>query len=200
MSREKAISASPRRNANSKAGVLAIAKIIPVFRKYGYEGTTLSMLSTATGLGKASLYHHFSEGKKGMATAVMEYVGSNFNDAVLQPLKNEGKPAEKIAVMCQNLREFYRDGKYSCFLAIMSFGEADNFFHDTIKQQLQTWIDTLAEVLIEAGIEPERAKMRSLDAIVQIQGALTLVRILDDTAPFERAIANLSKILESSKQ
>ena len=30
-----------------------------------------------------------------MATAVMEYVGSNFNDAVLQPLKNEAKPARE---------------------------------------------------------------------------------------------------------
>lgn len=173
----------------------AIAKIIPVFRKYGYEGTTLSMLSTATGLGKASLYHHFPEGKEGMATAVMEYVGSNFNDAVLQPLKKEAKPAEKIEVMCQNLREFYHDGRDSCFLAIMSFGEADNFFHDLVKQRLQTWIDTLAEVLIEVGIEPERAKMRSQDAIIQIQGALILVRILDDTAPFERVVTTLSEAL-----
>ena len=70
------------------------------------------------------------------------------------------------------------------------------FFTTSVKQRLQTWIDTLAQVLIEAGIEPELAKMRSLDAIMQIQGALILVRILDDTAPFERAIANLSKILE----
>ena len=188
MTKEKAISASPRRNA--------IAKIIPVFRQYGYEGTTLSMLSEATGLGKASLYHHFPQGKKGMATAVMEYVGSNFSDTVLQPLKNEGKPTKKIEEMGQNLKEFYRDGRDGCFLAIMSFGEADKFFQKPIERRLQTWIDTLAGVLIEAGIEPERAKMRSLDTIVQIQGALILVRILDDTAPFERVIANLSEILE----
>ena len=38
--------------------------------------------------------------------------------------------------------------------------------------------------------------MRSLDAMMQIQGALILFRILDDTAPFERVIVNLSKILE----
>ncbi|MEM8810542.1 MAG: TetR/AcrR family transcriptional regulator, partial [Cyanobacteria bacterium P01_G01_bin.38] len=37
----------------------AIAKLTPVFRRYGYEGASLSMLSKATGLGKASLYHHF---------------------------------------------------------------------------------------------------------------------------------------------
>lgn len=187
-SQNNAISASPKREA--------IVKIIPVFRQYGYEGTTLSMLSKATGLGKASLYHHFPGGKKGMATAVMEYIGNNFNDRVLQPLKSEGKPTEKIEVMCQNLKEFYRDGRDSCFLAVMSFGEADHFFHDLTKQRLQTWIETLTQVLIEAGIETELAEMRSLDAMMQIQGALILVRILDDTAPFERVVATLSKILE----
>ena len=164
------------------------------------------MLSVATGLGKASLYHHFPEGKKGMVTAVMEYVGSNFNNTVLQPLKEEGKPTEKIEKMGQNLKEFYRDGQDGCFLAIMSFGEADNFFHDLIKQRLQTWIDTLTQILIEAGIESKQAKMRSRsasprarsqDGIIQIQGALILVRILDDTAPFERIVATLSqKLLE----
>ena len=143
MTKEKAISASPRRNA--------IAKIIPVFRQYGYEGTTLSMLSEATGLGKASLYYHFPQGKKGMATAVMEYVGSNFSDTVLQPLKNEGKPAKKIEKMGQNLKEFYRNGRDGCFLAIMSFGEADKFFHDPVKQRLQTWIDTLAGGINRSG-------------------------------------------------
>ena len=155
------------------------------------------MLSVATGLGKASLYHHFPEGKKGMVTAVMEYVGSNFNNTVLQPLKEEGKPTEKIEKMGQNLKEFYRDGQDGCFLAIMSFGEADNFFHDLIKQRLQTWIDTLTQILIEAGIESKQAKRRSQDGIIQIQGALILVRILDDTAPFERIVATLSqKLLE----
>lgn len=29
-----------------------IAKLIAIFRQYGYEGTTLSMLAKATGLGK----------------------------------------------------------------------------------------------------------------------------------------------------
>lgn len=52
----------------------------------------------------------------------------------------------------------------------MSVGEADSLFHHQLKQQLQTWINTLAEVLIEAGIEPELARLRSQDTIIQIQG------------------------------
>lgn len=173
----------------------AITKLIPVFRQYGYEGTTLSMLSKATGLGKASLYHHFPNGKEGMAAAVLDYIGVCFSDKVLKPLQKPGKPAEKIQAMCHSLNEFYREGKDGCFLGIMSFGEADNLFHQQVKQQLQIWIDTLARVLIEAGIEPEQAQWRSRLGIIQIQGALILVRILDDTAPFERVIATLPEKL-----
>jgi hypothetical protein len=54
-------------------------------------------------------------------------------------------------------------------------------------------IKTLAQVLVDAGIEVETAYMRSQDAIAQIQGALVLVRILDDIKlkPFERVIEGL---------
>lgn len=173
----------------------AIAKLIPVFRKYGYEGTTLSLLSKASGLGKASLYYHFPGGKEEIAAAVFEYVGIWFNKTVLNSLQSEQNPELKIQAMCKNLQEFYGNGKESCFSAIMSFGEANNLFHDRVKHRIQVLIDTLAQVLIEGGIEPELAKVRSLDAVIEIQGALILVRIIDDTEPFERAIKNLPRKL-----
>ena len=173
----------------------AIIKLIPVFRKYGYEGTTLSMLSQASGLGKASLYHHFPNGKAEMASAVFDYIGGCFKDRILKPLSDQGEPVEKIQAMCHSLQEFYDNGRNACFLAIMSFGEADNLFHDLVKQRLQIWIDTLTQVLIEAGIESNKAKERSQEAIIEIQGALILVRILDDTTPFERVIGNLPEKL-----
>ena len=169
----------------------AIFKLIPVFRKYGYEGTTLSMLSQASGLGKASLYHHFPKGKAEMARAALDYIASSFEDTVLEPLSGKGKPRERIEAMCCSLKEFYDNGRNACFLAIMSFGEADNLFHDLVKQKLKTWIDILAQVLIEAGIEANQAKDRSTEAMMQIQGAVILVRILDDTTLFKKLIENL---------
>lgn len=176
----------------------AIAKLIPIFRQYGYEGATLKRLSQATGLGKASLYHHFPNGKEGMAAAVLEYIGSSFKNNVLNPLMGRGEPAQKLQKMCRGLKKFYSEGKNNCFLEIMSVGEADSLFHQQLKWQLITWTDTLANVLVEAEIEPELAKQRSQDAIGQIQGALVLVRILDDTTPFERVVATLpERILQN---
>ncbi|MDH3644464.1 MAG: TetR/AcrR family transcriptional regulator, partial [Gammaproteobacteria bacterium] len=34
-------------------------QLVTVFKKRGYEGATLNQLADATGLSKASLYHHF---------------------------------------------------------------------------------------------------------------------------------------------
>ncbi|MFM2313308.1 MAG: hypothetical protein RLZZ04_2584 [Cyanobacteriota bacterium] len=172
-----------------------ILQLIPVFRQYGYEGTSLSMLSKATGLGKASLYHYFPQGKQGMAKAVMDYMAKSFDETVLQFLKTSGTPEERILLMCQALANFYAHGNNNCFLAMMSSGEADNLFHEQVKQRLEICIDTLTQVLIEGGIEPQLARERSQDAIVEIQGALVLVRILDEPAIFTRIINNMPKKL-----
>ncbi|MBW4537182.1 MAG: TetR/AcrR family transcriptional regulator [Pleurocapsa minor HA4230-MV1] len=172
-----------------------ILKLIPVFRQYGYEGTSLSMLSQATGLGKASLYHHFPQGKQGMANAVMDYIAKSFEETVLQFLPSSGTPEERILLMCQALDDYYAHGNNNCFLAMMSWGEADKLFHDQVKQQLEIWIDTLTQVLIEAGIEPKLARERSQDAMIEIQGGLILVRILDEPAIFTRILNNMPKKL-----
>lgn len=176
-----------------------ISQLIAVFRQYGYEGTSLSMLSKATGLGKASLYHYFPQGKQEMATAVMDHIASNFEETVLRLLQTSDTPQEKIFSMCQALGDFYAHGNHNCFLAIMSLGTADNLFHDRVKQRLEIWIDNVAQVLIEAGIEPQLARERSQDAIIEIQGALILVRILDEPAIFTRILNNMpKKLLQAS--
>ena len=42
-----------------------------VFQTYGYDGATLSRISDATGLQRASLYHRFPGGKEEMAKFVL---------------------------------------------------------------------------------------------------------------------------------
>jgi AcrR family transcriptional regulator len=172
-----------------------ILQLIPVFRQYGYEGTSLSMLSKVTGLGKASLYHYFPQGKQGMANAVIDYIASSFEEKVLRFLQSTSTPEVRILAMCQALSDFYASGHNNCLLAMMSLGEADNLFHARVKQQLEIWINTVTQVLIEAGIEPQLACERSQDAIIEIQGALILVRILDEPLIFTRILNNLPKKL-----
>ena len=97
--------------------------------------------------------------------------------------------------MCQNLDEFYRQGQDSCLLNVIALGEGNELFHAHIQQALQTWIAALTQVLVEAGIEPEVARLKAPEAVMLIQGALVLVRGLEDTTPFEQVIASLPERL-----
>ncbi|MBW4443368.1 MAG: TetR/AcrR family transcriptional regulator [Plectolyngbya sp. WJT66-NPBG17] len=168
-----------------------VQRIAKVFRQCGYEGTTLSLISEATGLGRASLYHHFPNGKQEMAEAVLEYAGQWFGENILAPLQGEGTPAGRIAVMGAHLSQFYDCGRSACLLAIFTLGESDLLFHKRVNQMLNAWIDRLAAVLMEIGIPAKQARQRAEDAVIQVQGALVLVRALDRTEPFERTVQQL---------
>lgn len=173
----------------------AIARLAQVFRKYGYEGTTLSRLSEVTGLGKASLYHYFPDGKEGMVRAVLEMLWEQLETKVLAPLHSHDPPKVRIERMAEELKEFYAGGHQSCLLAVLSLGGASDRFQPEVEKALKAWIKTIADVLQQAGIDSVTAHQRAEDAVVQIQGSLLLSRALNNTAPFERIVENLSLTL-----
>jgi AcrR family transcriptional regulator len=176
----------------------AIPKLLDVFRHYGYEGATLARLSEATGLGKASLYHHFPKGKEEMAAVVLDYLNQGLNEQVLAPLRSDQPPASQIRAMNKNIDEFYCHGEADCLLALLSTGESHDLFGSQVKATLSLWIESLAAVAIKAGIAPKVARERAEDAVLQIQGALVLTRGLNDPAIFKRVLNRLPEMLLDS--
>src|SRR5262245_55204338 len=67
-----------------------------VFRRHGYEGATLSELARVTGLGKASLYHHFPGGKSEMAEALARYAIADLDERAFRHLKSRAPWNERI--------------------------------------------------------------------------------------------------------
>ena len=172
-----------------------ISQLIPVFRSYGYEGATVSRLSKATGLKKASLYHHFQGGKEQMAGAVLEYISKWVEENVFAPLQSDQPPRDRILAMIKGIDKFYESGQTPCVLAVMSLGEADNLFHQQLEQSLKKWLDTLTQIVEETGVKTQQARQRAEDAMITIQGSLVLVRVTKDTKIFQRAIAKIPQIL-----
>lgn len=60
--------------------------IMIVFRTHGYDGASLSRISEATGLQRASLYHRFPDGKLQMGKAVLEHAIEWLREYALEPL------------------------------------------------------------------------------------------------------------------
>ncbi|MEM8604756.1 MAG: TetR/AcrR family transcriptional regulator [Cyanobacteria bacterium P01_H01_bin.121] len=177
----------------------AIRKLVQVFRTYGYEGATLSRIAEATTLGRASLYHHFPGGKKEMAEAVSAYVNTQLEATILQPLRSQGEPSDRLQAMIAAFSEFYDHGRNACLLPIFSMTYSDDLFQGQVQQAFQHWIGSVQAVLQEAGFTPIEAEQRAQEAVVQIQGALVVARGLQQTEPFERVLAQLPERLLAPK-
>lgn len=172
-----------------------VPRLFSLFRRYGYDGATLSRISQATGLGKASLYHHFPGGKDEMVAAALGYSNDWLQENVLQLLASDGSPQERLQKMCDRVNGLYAGGTEPCLLAILQTGTGHDLFHDKVKAALQTWLGAIAMVLVEAGLDESLAQLRGEDALVAIQGALMVSQSLDNPAVFQRVIQALPETL-----
>jgi len=175
----------------------AVHRIADVFRRVGYEGASLSELSRATGLGKASLYHHFPGGKLEMAHAVFEWVGQRVAADVVGPLIEEGSPVERLLRWSGGITRLYEGGQKGCLLAAMVLGGSDRLFARELAQAFRVQIEGLDSVLRAAAIPPREARRRAEDAVMRIQGALIVSRGLGDPSHFRRVVAALPNELLS---
>ncbi len=172
--------------------------LVEVFRRYGYEGTTLARLSQATGLNKASLYYYFPKGKEEMAEAALDQIDRWLETEILVLLRQSDTPTNRLRSMSRSVEQFFKEGKTSCLWAVFALGDGDNFFHARIHRALTLWIEALAEVITESGIDSVQAREKAEDAILQIQGALMLARSLKNTEPFQRILKRLPDELLNS--
>ena len=166
-----------------------------LFRRHGYDGVSLAKIAEATGLGKASLYHHFPGGKAEMVEATLAYSGRWMAQNIIEPLQGEGEPRARLVEMCDRISTLYGAGEQPCLLASLTLGGSRDKFHGAIGVRLRALIDAIAAVLIEAGLASELAQQRGEDAVIMIQGALIVSRGIDDPGPFQRAIAQLPERL-----
>lgn len=172
-----------------------VPSLLDLFRQFGYDGVTLSKISQATGLGKASLYHHFPGGKDEMVETVLIALEQGLEQIISDTLHSEGDALTRLQTMCDRISKAYDGGQKPCLLAALTLGSAKAVFQDRVRTLLELWINAIATVLIEAGMEEELAQQRGEDGVIAIQGALILAQGLDNPAPFQRAIQQLPKEL-----
>ncbi|MCF4968531.1 TetR/AcrR family transcriptional regulator [Nostoc sp. CMAA1605] len=177
-----------------------IPYLLQLFRQYGYDGATLSKISEATGLGKASLYHHFPGGKDEMVETVLDYLEQWLGENILPALRSDGDAETRLRRMCDRLSELYQQGEQPCLFAILLLGSARDVFHTKVERLFRTWIDAIASVLIADGMDEEQAKHRGEDVAIAIQGSLILSQGLHNPSPFQRVIQQLPRSICHNSQ
>ncbi len=169
--------------------------LLSIFREYGYEGTSLSKISARTGLGKASLYHHFPNGKQQMAQEVLNYLEHWREENIFTPLQRDATPLARLEALTHSLKQVYENGHVACILAVLTLSEAHQVFLPQIQPVFKRLIQSIAEVLQDAGIAENIALEHAQDTVIRIQGALILSKALQSPEPFLQLMEKLPQQL-----
>lgn len=165
--------------------------LLNTFRDRGYEGASLAELSTATGLGKSSLYHYFPGGKEDMAEQVLAHLDRQLSSNLYEPLQSAQTPARKLGVMLDALDAFYESGRKACLLERLCASVDRTRFRRPLRQAFTVWIEVVETICLEAGLSKAVARARAEDFVVRIEGALIVCAGTGDYGVFARTITDL---------
>ncbi len=169
-----------------------------VFESRGYDGATLALLSAATGLGKASLYHHFPGGKADMAAALLRDRVALLERLAFSRLQGSLPPAVRLAEFIDGFREYVEDGQRHCLLLVFRDGTAGAQHGDTIAGQYADWRQRLAATYAEAGQKPKRSERSADELLGSLYGALVTARLSGDPSQFKRQAKRQAKRLKKA--
>ncbi len=131
------------------------ADVIPalaeVFREYGFEGASLSLISERTGLGKGSLYNFFPGGKQEMASAVLKEIEGWFTTRIFAQLQWEADPRVAIEQMVEAVREYFQSGRRVCLVGAFAVANTRDLFAKPVRSYFAVWQKALAGALGRAG-------------------------------------------------
>jgi AcrR family transcriptional regulator len=174
-----------------------LERLMRTFRESGYDGASLAELSSATGLGKSSLYHYFPGGKVDMAKQVLVHLEVTLERALFEPMRSTEPPQKKLDAMLGAVSRFYDDGRLACLLERLSASVDSKQFRRPLAGAFEKWISAVEALGLEAGLAPKVARERAEDLVIRIEGALVVAAGTGTTRVFARTVRDLRTSLLS---
>jgi AcrR family transcriptional regulator len=166
-------------------------RLMDLFREKGFDGASVSDISETTGLGKSSLYHHFPDGKQEMGLQVLARLQDQLEQTLFEPMRSSGTPKQKLDRMLDGLDAFYEGGKKACLIERLSASVDVNRFRRPLGRVLNSWMDAVEALVIEAGLPRATARHRAEDLVARIEGVLVVCAGTGQTSVFARTLRDL---------
>ena len=179
-----------KKPARSRADI--VTQLVDLFFRHGYNGTTLSLISSGTGLGRASLYHHFPGGKEEMARAVLEQAESWGEKHVCSIMTNSELPAsERLLQSMQRLDAVHYEPEQLSPASAFVVGEGVEFYRKHVQGYFLNMATLITELLQAIGQPEALARRRAWEFQLMWEGALACARVMDDMQIFRDLMKNM---------
>jgi TetR/AcrR family transcriptional repressor of nem operon len=181
----------------------------PIFNTKGYEGTSMSDLTEATGLTKGSIYGNF-ENKEEVALAVFDYNHSIMRKVIADKTAQAKTYHDKLLVYATVYHSFTRkDGFIKGGCPILNTAiEADDTnpqLRDKASTALINWKNRVV-ALIEAGVEAGEFKagidytQTALSIIALIEGGVMMAKVTGKPDYLDSILKTVANLIDHLKK
>lgn len=160
-----------------------------VFKRHGYHGTTMDMLSAACGLTKASFYHHYPS-KDELLRDVLKWTHEGMASGLFAIAYQDDLTAvERLEKMGSRAARLFQGDTVGCLMAVVavdaSYGKPELL--EAVRSFFDEWAKAFAH-LFEPQSDDQEALALGQQLVADIEGAILLTRIHGDPKYFDRVI------------
>ncbi len=158
-----------------------------LFRRQGYASTGLQQIVEESGAPKGSLYHYFPSGKEALGEAAIAMAGGLIHEMLSGLAARHSDPKVFLRAYCKVMAGWMEESGFrsGCPIAttLLETAPQSPTITATGQRAIDEWIDVIAGVLANDGMERREARSRAQLIIAAMEGALILSRVRLSTKP-----------------
>jgi AcrR family transcriptional regulator len=165
---------------------------LSVFKSKGYTATSMSDLANASGLLKGSMYHYIESKEQLMLEVLNSLMDHYINKVFITAYDEELSPYDRLFLLSKKAEEIYIYEDAGNFFANIGL-ETKNLnlgFERVIQEFFEKWIATV-EYIYTYVVSEEDAHVKAESVVAQIEGAVLLMKVMDDAGHLRRVIGGL---------
>jgi len=182
-----------------------IEKTAVLFNTKGYEGTTLSDITTATGLTKGSIYGNFGN-KNEVALAVYKFNAETYGNNLDIVLEEKNLPREKLAALTgffrNNWKAIFSNGGCPLLNAAVEADDNLSFLKKSVQSSFKSLANTISDILeqgkkqavFKKGIDTEEY---AYTIIMLLEGGVLLSKITNNSRHLFTALDRIDMIIKT---
>ena len=177
--------------------------VAPIFNKHGYAATSLSDLTSATGLTKGAIYGNFKN-KEELAIAAFKHTIKKLMALIAEHIAKSDSPIQQLHLIADFYRDYYRLSKTYGGCPVLNIGVDSNNQNSELLEKVRVVIERIQDQLatmIEKGIEKGEISTeinamqyaKRIDSM--IQGAVFMTYTMDDDFYMQDAMNQIDDMI-----
>jgi AcrR family transcriptional regulator len=163
-----------------------------LFRRHGYNGTSLSQISEAADATTGSIYHFFPGGKEALGVAVIDTTGAVYRELFESITAEHPDPLDAFQSFFDSAADVLEESDFidPCPIGTIAREVANTSepLRRAAERAFNSWIESAKNYLINSGIDPDAADDLATMFVATVEGGFVLSRTLRSTDPL-KAIA-----------